>query len=314
MKYFTARTLETRLIIIYFLFGTIYIFLSDYIFFFFEKDIVVYKNLQTFKGVLFILLSGAFFYWYIHREIGSKEKLRKKLENSRAENQKMIIETLDRERHRIAMELHDSVQQKLAASAMMVSSMQEENKQMPGAHKLSELLRESIDEIRQIASNESLAGVESEDLSDSLSTFFLNLSYQTGLHIENQVQVGLKLPVFAKINIYRITQELLTNTIKHSGSLEVWYSLGIKGKYLELFYKDGGKNFELSKGAGGGLKNIRARVHSMEGLIELGKRKVKRKSKGSSKRRKEEKEKIIIQEVQERGMQLTILIPLRALK
>jgi signal transduction histidine kinase len=73
-----------------------------------------------------------------------------------------------------------------------------------------------------------------------------------------------------KMAVYRIAQELISNTVKHSNGNACSFSFEVQGKYLILKYEDKGKNFDLKKlQLGNGFKNIEERVKNSKGKLEL---------------------------------------------
>ena len=73
-----------------------------------------------------------------------------------------------------------------------------------------------------------------------------------------------------KLNIYRITQEVLQNIIKHASATFVKVEIFSHGDFLCLKIIDNGVGFKTSKFSKGiGLKNMVSRIESMSGKIEI---------------------------------------------
>jgi len=74
-----------------------------------------------------------------------------------------------------------------------------------------------------------------------------------------------------EIGLYRISQELVNNIIKHSGANRVSVQLFKNGKYLVLLVEDNGKGFEMNEleKSGIGLMNITSRVETIQGEFNL---------------------------------------------
>jgi signal transduction histidine kinase len=79
-----------------------------------------------------------------------------------------------------------------------------------------------------------------------------------------------ELPEATVMNLFRITQEAINNTIKHSKARQADIQLFGYEKEIVLSYEDDGQGFDpgtLTKGIG--LKNLKARVESLHGTLEL---------------------------------------------
>ena len=72
-----------------------------------------------------------------------------------------------------------------------------------------------------------------------------------------------------KLDLYRICQEALSNVMKHSHATEVSVRLVQKKKKIELIVRDNGEGFDHENKQTFGLKNMRSRVASVNGEIEI---------------------------------------------
>jgi signal transduction histidine kinase len=70
--------------------------------------------------------------------------------------------------------------------------------------------------------------------------------------------------------IFRIIQELITNSIKHSHCDKISIDLNVSSQLIEIIYRDNGIGFDLSNIKSGlGLSNIQSRVDSLSGQIQV---------------------------------------------
>jgi two-component system, NarL family, sensor histidine kinase UhpB len=73
-----------------------------------------------------------------------------------------------------------------------------------------------------------------------------------------------------KLLLYRVIQEKINNVINHSGATEISIRMRSAGKHIETVIKDNGNGFDTSNTkAGMGLSNIRNRVESVNGRMNL---------------------------------------------
>lgn len=73
-----------------------------------------------------------------------------------------------------------------------------------------------------------------------------------------------------EVTVYRICQELVNNTIKHSGATEVSLLLQLRNNMLQLTYEDNGRGFNVATTQKGiGLNSMGSRVEMVKGSLEF---------------------------------------------
>jgi len=189
-----------------------------------------------------------------------------------------VIEGEDRERKRIAHELHDGLGQHLVAASMNLQSAKSD------IEKLSEkrqnqfetgisLLKNALSETRSIAHNLMPKAISDYGVIAALENLINNFSKSTEIDFQfNHNCDELKLTNQAEINIYRIFQEIITNAIRHSECTKIDIALHLKGNSLKLMVKDNGIGAQLDKQheeAGLGLRSIKTRVSSLNGSLDI---------------------------------------------
>lgn len=237
------------------------------------------QNLQlkiTFLLILMAIMAFVSLYFI------QKQKLRIERQKREAEAQKREFETLQRdternatraylkelekERNRLAKELHDGVCNDLYALEMNASTLNESWK---------ELLRTSRENIRRV-SHELLPPTFQEttlkqvlqNYAERMTSASCNVTLTT-LPEECDWSV---LPETYCLNIYRIIQEATGNALKHASPTEIHLTLEWKLPNLELTISHNGK-FSSTSEKGIGLQTMKERVLSMKGdiLFEEGK-------------------------------------------
>jgi PAS domain S-box-containing protein len=206
-----------------------------------------------------------------------------------------IIEGEDRERQRVAVELHDGIGQYLTASNMNLEGLKNDlEKISPKKYQQFMnglvLLNMAIDETRSLAHTLMPKTLKDYGLVISLKslidkirkTAIPDIFFYTRLDED-------KLNIQTKINMYRIIQETMNNSLKHSKCTKIDVQAVMHERMVVILIEDNGVGFEVKKSMknnnGIGLQSIRNRVISMNGTIE-------------------------IDSVQGRGTSLTIEIPL----
>lgn len=187
------------------------------------------------------------------------------------------ILTLEKERQRIASDLHDDLGPILSAIKFKINSVEsisaEDNELI---RKASEHVDETIQRIRQIAFNlmpntltrKGLVAATEELISKIMESLPLKISYQLNPIPDISLQKS--------INLFRMIQEIIQNTVKHAGASELFIKLDAKDKNIVLTTEDNGTGFDYEKvndlNKGLGLRNLASRVEIMNGIsaVETG--------------------------------------------
>ena len=219
----------------------------------------------TYKGALAMIT-----------DITEKVKLQQQLVDEQVNKQKEItkaaVNAQEKERREIGEELHDNVNQLLAACGLFLSHSLKCTDYKPFVIKSQEYISSAIEEIRKLT--KALIGPAKEEavgLIASVIELIKDISLVKDIKIDftypsykEQCDTGLK------IVIYRIIQEQLTNILKHAEASWVEINLKEENGYIELLIKDDGKGFDTdTKKTGIGLKNIQNRSMIYDGNVEI---------------------------------------------
>lgn len=194
-------------------------------------------------------------------------------ENSRILKSQEIVK---QERKRIARDLHDTVSQDLFAASMVLSGIAQNVSQLDVDQVGSQLL--AVEEMLQHAQNDlrilllHLRPVELENktLSEGFRMILKELTDKSDIEVVYHESI-LTLPKKIEDNIFRIGQEFISNTLKHSQAscLEVY--LNQTENELQLKMIDNGIGFDMDSvyDLSYGLKNIEDRVEDLAGNLQL---------------------------------------------
>lgn len=178
----------------------------------------------------------------------------------------------EKERTRIAQDLHDGIGGMLAAIKMNVHSLKDETpelQQRPGYNKISDMLTDAATEVRKTAHNLMPDALARQGLRDAL-LHYCEQNSNKQLHIDMQFESGAIDNKTAELFIYRLIQELIQNIVKHAdASRAVVQFMRIHDTY-SITVEDNGKGFnQQADTTGSGLKNIHGRVHTLNGFIDI---------------------------------------------
>jgi len=207
----------------------------------------------------------------LSNDVTEQKKLQEKIIQS-------VIEGEDRERKRIAHELHDGLGQYLVAANMNLQSVQKDTGQLPQKRQKQfrtglSLLKEALSETRSIAHNLMAKAITDYGLVAALQNLINDLKNSTDIDFYfNHNMDELRLKNQAEINLYRIIQEAISNAVRHAECSTIRTKLQRSGNSLQVKIKDDGIGMELQndhKDKGLGLKSIENRVKTLKDTINF---------------------------------------------
>jgi len=213
-----------------------------------------------------IFLVGALYFW---RRILN---LREKNNYFRIQQQNLIraeLDTLERERSRIAKELHDSIGTNLSAIKMTVRRLLKSHNE-PRADAVEGELQNTIQEIKDIIYELVPAGIARYGLTETVRTYSKKIHENLGLDIEvHSFGPNVKDPTVL-LMCFRILQELLSNTLKHAQAKKALIHINTFDDLLNIVYQDDGIGFDSeSVSSGSGLLNLQSRIQILNGNLKF---------------------------------------------
>ena len=192
-----------------------------------------------------------------------------------------ILNTQERERHRLSRELHDDTAQELIDVGHEIDEILEDTDRFPeNARQRLITLRSTIDDILE-KTRRAIQGLQPpllEEIGITPALFWLcdNLAEETGIEIENDISLPEdKLTQELKLAVFRITQESLNNIKKHAQATRVSLHLKMVDNRLRLQISDNGVGFtppgsgKLISGGKLGLVGLQERVGLLNGSFNL---------------------------------------------
>nr|WP_246485155.1 sensor histidine kinase [Chitinophaga qingshengii] len=183
-----------------------------------------------------------------------------------------LLKGEERERARLARDLHDGLGGTLAGLKLNLGRIaQSSEEQQPALQQVAEQLGGSVQELRRIARNmmpESLLklGLEPalKDLCESMLTPPLQVVFNT-FNIQQDI------PSRIQTMIYRMVQELLHNAARHSGATKILLQCSQEAAVFFITVEDNGKGFDTASPPSGGigLASVRSRVELLKGRMQI---------------------------------------------
>ena len=196
----------------------------------------------------------------------------------KAENQSLVKEEaiIEKERKRIARDLHDTVSQELFAAHMILSGVSQQalkldrEKMQTQLQSVAAILETAQKDLRVLLLHLRPVELEEKSLVEGIQILLKELEDKSDLKVSLKQNVS-KLPKKIEEHIFRILQELISNTLRHAQAscLDVYlYQTDVE---LQLKVVDNGIGFQLGSfdDLSYGLRNIKERVEDMAGTIQL---------------------------------------------
>ena len=196
----------------------------------------------------------------------------------KAENQGLVKEEaiIEKERKRIARDLHDTVSQELFAAHMILSGVSQQalkldrEKMQTQLQSVATILETAQKDLRVLLLHLRPVELEEKSLVEGIQILLKELQDKSDLKVSLKQNVS-KLPKKIEEHIFRIIQELISNTLRHAQAscLDVYlYQTDVE---LQLKVVDNGIGFQLGSldDLSYGLRNIKERVEDMAGTVQL---------------------------------------------
>jgi len=211
----------------------------------------------------------------LRRELAARRSRAAQEEFSR-----LLIESQEHERKRIAGELHDSLgQDLLVIKNRALLAQQSDGLPAPAREQLrhiTEVVTQSLEGVRTLAHNLTPRQLDHLGLTAALRSMVADVTHAAGIALDVTVDdVDDLLPVESQINLFRVVQEGLSNVVHHSGARTAAVRVRRVGDMLRVTIEDDGRGFPVQRDgrgrlAGGfGLAGIAERAHILGGRLEV---------------------------------------------
>ncbi len=241
------------------------------------NDNIIYLVFLGSFGGLLLASSVIFMYMRYQRRFLQQQAAQQEAElEHRRQLMYATIQSQESERIRISRDLHDHIGSSLSKLRFMVARIKQAD--AGTLQTMTEECKGSIDaiigDVRNISHSLSPAGLSLWGLQDTLEEFCSQISQSSGLDIlvADHSDACLKhLPFEEALSLFRVIQELVTNTIKHAAAKKVTINISKDHEVVTLQYVDDGKGVNAAniKGQGIGLYNIESRLDMIGAMYEV---------------------------------------------
>ena len=230
-----------------------------------ESDIILLdeKNKVKNQWMLFGGLGLLSFFGFVILQKSRSTAKKEKIQQERFSQDLLLSQ--EKERTRIARELHDSVGQQLTLIKRKAQNTEQGD--------LAKMTNTALEEVRSISRDLYPALLKQIGLKESIVQLINDYDEQTDLFFSVDIdEIDVFFTENTSLNFYRLVQECLTNIIKHAKAKSVSITIKKEGKKINALISDNGKGFDVSdhkKKNSLGLKTIFERIKIMNGKLSI---------------------------------------------
>ena len=236
---------------------------------------LIFWILITLSGIVFTLFLGIAFIQQRRKML--RNKILSLEKEKEIQNMKSLIEGEERERSRLAKELHDGVNGSLGAIKLLAGNDTGASKNNRVKwERISGMIDQVSDEVREISHNLMPDILLRLGLQEAIHSYIRKISLTGAIDIEFQCYGNFEgVENSVQMTIYRIIQELVRNVLKHAHATECIVQLNRHEDNISLTVEDNGDGFDVydyskeHKVSGIGLQSIYSRVSLIGGKIDI---------------------------------------------
>jgi len=228
-------------------------------------------------AIVFVAMLAIGFQFYTRNKLKQKAAMQQAEIEHQLSTTKGIIEAEEKERKRIASELHDGVGQLFSAVKLNLSGLLDRAHLTDPAmvtlgSKTLDMVDESCREVRLIAHQMMPGSVLKYGLYTAISDFISKIDpHNLKINLQGS-NMEARLNNNVETVLYRIVQECVNNVIKHARATSLDIKLQRQASKIHVTIADNGVGFnttDKSKFEGMGLKNIQSRVAYLQGKVNI---------------------------------------------
>lgn len=189
-----------------------------------------------------------------------------------------LLEGQEMERQRIAEELHDNLGSILITLSMYAHTFQRASSsggQEDLIERIVDLTARANDETRKLSHKLDTGALRHFGLKAALHHLVDAINKSGSIEVEAFIELNGEIANEVSLNIYRIVQELVNNTMKHAKASKINIDITqINKEYISFIYEDNGIGFAVEEKThnGMGMRNINARAEKLNAIVTFGRK------------------------------------------
>ncbi|MFK7798525.1 MAG: tetratricopeptide repeat protein, partial [Aureispira sp.] len=245
-----------------------------------NQNITLAKQLQT-KQLYLVLLGSALLlsgvgirWWYRQKTLVHQQEISDLIKEQEVETLAVVLSAEQKERKRLAREIHDTLGTFLALLRLQHQSNEGlvDDPTYQERHLImKDLIKQTTTEMRRITHQMNTGVHFSFNLQHAIEQLVRLVQTLQKIEITfNYMGEDMELSRMIELTLYRVTQESLSNILRHAQATEVTVQFNQSADEITLMIEDNGRGFDStipSKGIG--LRNMRERVEALEGTLGI---------------------------------------------
>lgn len=229
-------------------------------------------------GIIFLVLVTLgliLFFYYSRKKIIEKEVEKV---NIKLDHQKKILQNTikvqEKERNRIAQDLHDAISSKLNVVSLTTHVLLDDEsittEHKDALHHILDITTRTLESSRKLAHELMPPILDKFGLKIALEELFDEFTSNTSIKINHNIESLDRLDKNNELHVFRIAQELINNALVHGKADQLQMELKKSTEGFVLVFKDNGVGFDVEehkKKSGIGLQNIKSRVAILNGQL-----------------------------------------------
>lgn len=188
----------------------------------------------------------------------------------------VMLNAEEKERAKLAKELHDGLGPLLATSKLYSKALLKVNDPKETEFiisKINETILESLECTHEISNNLSPHILRNFGLTTAIESFYTKLKAVKDIDFDFKSNLDSRIDENVETSLYRISVELIHNSIKHAKAKKINIKINLEKENIYYNYSDNGIGFDVNstkkESTGMGLTNIESRIKSLDGTIKL---------------------------------------------
>lgn len=218
-------------------------------------------------AILGIVLAGIWVYFKLQLKYSKQKQVYlKTVTNHQQALIKLEFESIEKERNRIAKDLHDGIGASLLTLKLMVSRSIENEKDKGW---VEDSFQDTFSELKNVILDLSPPGLDRYGLLAGIQVYVEKIRHSLPIKIElytfGEEVKDKKMGAL----LFRILQELLSNSIKHSNASVIKIQINSFKDLINIIFEDNGHGFLNDNDSGTGLNSIKFRIESLHGTHDI---------------------------------------------
>jgi signal transduction histidine kinase len=231
-----------------------------------QQESKLVRNRYITLAAVLVFLLASFVTWLLYRsyQIRQKRKMEQALANERVNSIKAVQQAEEKERKRIAADLHDNLGSYAAAITSNIRFLRTDNHALPNdiisnLEENAEGIVTQLSDTIWILKNEELPITKLADRFKAWTQKIIRNYPNVTYYYNEEIDEDVELTPGSILNVFLILKETLNNALKHSGCSEIHISI-VSKEYIHFSIEDNGIGIQANQEKGNGIDNMKLRA------------------------------------------------------